>query len=100
MVNSAKRLMTLISVLTLGGSLAEARVTRIEIASRVVVADGISFGDTGPYEKLRGTVYFEVEPNEPRNAVVFDLDKAPRNARGMVEFSADFFILKPLDVKK
>ena len=36
-------------------SLAEVRVTRIEITSRVAVADGMSFGDTGPYEKLQGT---------------------------------------------
>src|SRR5262249_51132947 len=79
---------------------AQARVTRIEITTREVVADGMSFGDTGPYEKLRGTVFFEVDPNDPRDAVVFDLDKAPRNQRGLVECSADFFILKPVDLEK
>ncbi len=82
------------------GAQAEARVTRIEITTREIVADGMAFGDTGPYEKLRGTVHFEVDPNDPGNAVVFDLDKAPRNARGLVEFSADFFILKPLELAK
>src|SRR6516164_5614971 len=90
----------LVSALSLLGSVAEARVTGIEITSREVVADGMSFGDTGPYEKLRGSVFFEVDPNNPRNAVVFDLDKAPRNKEGLVEFSADFFILKPVDLKK
>ncbi len=81
-------------------SLAEARVTRLVITSREVVADGMPFGSSGPYEKLRGTVFFEVDPAEPHNAVVFDLDKAPRNSRGLVEFSADFFILKPVDMSK
>lgn len=80
--------------------LAEARVTRIVITSRQVVADAMSFGETGPYEKLRGTVYFEVDPDDPRNAVVFDLDKAPSNGRGMVEFSADMMIIKPVDMTK
>jgi alpha/beta hydrolase family protein len=79
---------------------AEARVIRLEITSRETFAGGMSFGHTGPYEKLRGTAFFEVDPNDPRNAQVFDLDKAPRNSRGMVEFSADMFILKPLNMKK
>ncbi len=76
---------------------ASARVTRVDIASRTVVAGGAAFGDAGPYEKLVGTVYFEIDPDNPRNRSVFDLDKAPRNARGMVEFSADTVILRPVD---
>jgi Alpha/beta hydrolase domain len=90
-------LVTSLSSLT---CLAEARVTRVEITSRVVVADGISFGDAGSYEKLRGTVFFEVDPSDPRNAVVFDLDKASRNAGGKVEFSADWMIIKPVDLTR
>jgi hypothetical protein len=60
----------------------------------------LAFGASGPYEKLRGTVYFAVDPADARNAVVFDLDKAPRNSQGLVEFSADFYILKPVDMAK
>jgi Alpha/beta hydrolase domain len=90
----------LVTSLTFLAAPTEARVTRIQMTSRVVVADGISFGDTGPYEKLRGTVFFEVDPADPRNAVVFDLDKAPANDRGMVEFSADWMIIKPIDLKR
>jgi Alpha/beta hydrolase domain len=78
----------------------EARVVRLEITSRESFADGMPFGHSGPYEKLRGTAFFEVDPRDHRNAVVFDLDKAPRNSRGMVEFSADMFILKPVDMKR
>jgi hypothetical protein len=57
-------------------------------------------GRVGPYEKLRGKAYGEVDPADPRNAVITDLKLAPRNARGMVEYSMDIFILKPLDLKK
>jgi alpha/beta hydrolase family protein len=96
----AAKLITLVSILVLIGSLAEARVTRIQITSREVVADGMSFGQTGPYEKLRGTVFFEVDPDNPHNAVVFDLDKVQPNDRGMVEFAAEMFILKPVDLAK
>src|SRR5882724_6745108 len=79
---------------------AEARITRIEIISRVSFAGGASFGDTGPYEKLRGRIHGEVDPADPLNAVIVDLEKAPRNARGMVEYVSDFLILKPVDMSK
>lgn len=78
----------------------EARLTRLEIASREPLADGMEFGKAGPYEKLRGTAFFEVDPSDPRNAQVFDVDKAQPNTRGMVEFSADMFILKPVDMRR
>src|SRR5215510_7808729 len=78
----------------------EARLTRLVINTTEVVADGVSFGSTGPYERLTGTAFFEVDPEDRRNAQVFDLDKADRNARGKVEFSADAVILKPADMRK
>ena len=78
----------------------EARLTRIVIISREVVAGGAAFGATGAYEKLTGTAYFEADPRNPHNAVVFDLDKAPRNAAGKVEFSADLVLLRPVDMSK
>ena len=68
---------------------AQARLVRLQIDQREVVAQGQSFGNAGPYERLSGTAYFEVDPKDAHNAVVFDLDKAPTNMRGMVEFSAD-----------
>ena len=94
----------LILTLTVLGGLtpetAEARVTRIEVAQRVIVADGQSFGSAGAYEKLAGTVHFAIDPKDPDNAIVFDLDAAPKNARGEIEFSADMMILKPKDTVK
>jgi hypothetical protein len=79
---------------------AQARLARLQIDHREVVAEGRSFGDAGPYERLTGTAYFEVDPKDSHNAVVFDLDHAPVNARGMVEFSADMAILKPVALAK
>jgi uncharacterized protein (TIGR03437 family) len=79
---------------------AEARVTRIQITSREPFANGTEYGTAGAYEKIRGTAFFEVDPADNRNKVVFDLENTPRNARGMVEFSADMYILKPVDMSK
>lgn len=74
-----------------------AEVTRVEISSRQDVLNGKAFGNVGAYEKLYGTVYFAVDPNNPHNKVIVDIDKAPKNAQGKVEFSADLFILRPKD---
>ena len=79
---------------------AHARLVRLQIDHREVVAQGQSFGNAGPYERLSGTAYFEVDPRDAHNAVVFDLDQAPTNSRGMVELSADMAILKPVDIAK
>jgi Alpha/beta hydrolase domain len=74
-----------------------AEVTRVDITSRRDVAGGRSFGSAGPYELIVARLYFAVDPNQARNKIVTDLDKAPRNAAGQVEFSADLAILKPKD---
>jgi hypothetical protein len=78
----------------------EARVVRFVVEQKRVFAGGVSFGDVGPYERLDGVAYFEVDPADAQNAVIVNLDKAPRNVKGMVEFSAPFCILKPVDVAK
>ena len=77
---------------------ADARVTRVEI-ERVEspTFEGRSFGDVGPYEKLVGRVHGEVDPEMPESAVIADIELAPRNARGMVEYTADLIILRPVD---
>ena len=77
-----------------------ADVTRLEIARREVVLQGRAFGAAGPYEKLVGTVHFALDPSAPRNQRIVDLGLAPRNARGLVEFSADVYVLKPVDPAK
>src|SRR5439155_9501760 len=60
-------------------------------------AEGLAFGEAGAYLRIRGVAKGELDPAAPQNQVVVDLDKAPRNARGLVEYETDFFILRPAD---
>jgi hypothetical protein len=78
----------------------EARVVRFVVEQTRVIVDGKTWGDAGPYERLDGTAYFEVDPRDPLNAGIVNLSKAPRNAKGLVEFSSPFFILKPVNMSK
>ncbi|MDA1127848.1 MAG: alpha/beta hydrolase domain-containing protein [Chloroflexi bacterium] len=75
-------------------------VTSIDIKERVPYAVGMTFGDTGAYERLDGTVHFAVDPSNSANSLITDLELAPKNPAGLVEFSADFKILKPIDQHK
>ncbi len=78
----------------------DARVVRFVVEQTRSFAGGMSFGDVGPYQRLDGTAYMEVDPRDPLNAVIVNVDKAPRNASGLVEFTAPFFILKPADLSR
>jgi Alpha/beta hydrolase domain len=77
-----------------------AEVVRIDVQSRGDLAGGQPFGAAGPYEKLSGRIYFVVDPALPANRIVTDLQKAPRNAAGKVEFSSDFFLIKPKRIER
>ena len=77
-----------------------AEVSRVEITARRDVAGGRSFGSTGPYEQIVGKLYFAIDPANKRNVVITDLGKAPKNAAGRIEMSADLVILKPRDASK
>ena len=81
-------------------SAASAEVVRIDVVSRADLADGKSFGLAGPYEKLVGTIYFAVDPDNSANRIITDITLAPRNADGLVEFHSDFFLIKPKDVER
>ena len=87
-------------VVALAPAVVRAEVKKVEITSREDVLAGKPFGTVGAYEKLRGKVYFAVDPQNPHNKIIADLDKAPKNAEGKVEFSADLFIIKPKDSSK
>src|SRR5262247_2275323 len=75
-------------------------VTRIEIISRADLLNGKEFGLAGAYEKIIAKVYFAVDPNNAHNKVIVDLGRAQRNEQGLVEFSADLYILRPKDVNR
>src|SRR5262245_48889210 len=74
-----------------------AEVTRLRIERREVILNGKTWGAAGAYEKLIGKVDFALDPRLLQNQAIVDLDLAPRNPQGLVEFTADFFLLKPVD---
>ncbi len=79
----------------------EAAIVNIEITKvESPTFDGRSFGSVGQYEKLHGRAYGEVDPEDPHNSIITDIDLAPRNSNGKVEYSMDIFILKPIDMNR
>jgi len=96
----------LASVLATVGSLvvaptAEARITRIQvIITETPTFGGYSWPGVGQYEKIVGKAFGEVDPSDPKNAVIVDIGLAPRNARKNVEYAFDFYILKPINLTK
>ncbi len=78
----------------------QASVDRIEIQDRSLVADGAAFGLIGPYVRISGRLHYSVDPESDYNAAITDLDFAPKDARGRVQFSGDFILLTPLDSER
>jgi hypothetical protein len=83
-------------VMLLAAAPVSAEVIRIEVKSRADLSPQPA-GATGPYERITGIIYFAVDPRHPVNQIITDIDNAPRNAQGKVEFSSDFELLKPKD---
>lgn len=86
--------------LLLQPALTLAAVTNVTIAARNVVADGQSFGSVGAYERLVGRIEFALDPADPHNRVIADLEHARRDADGRVRFSSDLHVLRPVDASK
>ena len=79
---------------------ADARITHLEITKTEPAFRGQSFGDVGPYEHLTGRVTGELDPADPANSGIQDINLAPRNARGMVEYVTNIELLKPVDMAR
>jgi hypothetical protein len=75
----------------------QARVLKLRIERREPVLNAKPFAPAGAYEKLTGKIDFALDPTLTQNSGIIDLALAPRNSRGEVEFSADFYLLKPID---
>jgi alpha/beta hydrolase family protein len=71
-------------------------VVRLEVTRSEPVLGGAPFGAGGAYEKVEGVLHFAVDPSARVHEPIADLAQAPRNARGLVESSADFSLLRPL----
>src|SRR5437899_620164 len=84
--------------LSVAGSPASSKVTKLTIVSRESPTyNGQSFGATGQYEKIIGTAAGEIDPSDRRNAIITDINLAPRNANGKVAYTATFTLIKPID---
>ena len=80
---------------------ASARVTQMTITTtESPTFSGANFGSVGQYERIQGKITGEVDPNNPQNAVIVDVELAPRNPNGTVSYSADFQIIRPIDLSK
>lgn len=101
MLTPYKRLAVIVAVaggLLVASGAPEARVTKIVITSTTSAFDGRVFEGVGPYEQIRGTATGELDPRDRRNAVITDIDLAPRNANGNVAYTTTFTLLKPADM--
>ncbi|MHC5008927.1 MAG: hypothetical protein ACYTGF_16390 [Planctomycetota bacterium] len=77
---------------------ASAEVVRIEIQSRVLLAEHDITPSVEPYEVIRGRLHYAVAPDHVANSRIVDLQHAPRDPNGMVAFTSDFCLLKPVDL--
>jgi Alpha/beta hydrolase domain len=57
--------------------------------------EGRSFGSVGTYDRIIAHATIAVSPDDPHNTIIVDLDRAPRNAQGLVEAVTDVEILRP-----
>jgi hypothetical protein len=90
-----------VAVILASAAPADAHITRIIIEHRESPAyQGRFFGETGQYERLTGHAYGELDPKNPLNAIITDIQFAPRNAHGMVDYVASFSLAKPMDLGK
>ena len=97
-----KRALAAIALACVCSSVTEARVVRIEIV-KVERVDPPASGPqsaTPPYERLTGKFYGELDPADPKNALITDIQLAPRNARGKVEYVGTFTLMKPVDASR
>ena len=96
-------LLAILALLAVCGSpgTADARIVRIQVtATESPTFGGYSWPGVGQYEKVVGKAFGEVDPFDTKNAVIVDIQLAPRNAGGKVEYSFDFYILKPIDLSR
>lgn len=96
----APGLLWLCVALACGLPATRAEVVGAQITARTDVQDGAVFGDSGAYELLEGRLLFALDPKHPRNAIIADLDLAPRGSDGRIEFAADFQLLRPRDAAR
>lgn len=97
MIRPARAFAVALSLAALA-SPASAEIVRVVIQSRETLPG--TFGAAGAYEMIRGEVHGELDPADPANAIITDIALAPRNGRGLVEYSATFAMTRPVDMSR
>ena len=77
-----------------------AEVTSVTITSRTLSRMGGRSDRPGSYERLLGRIEFALDPGDPHNIGIVDLNHARRDADGRVRFSSDLYVLRPTDPAK
>ena len=72
-------------------------VVAVNIKARHPYAGGKSFGESAAYERIEGAFTFAVDPGNPANAAIVDLEYAPVDDQGRVRFESDFTLIAPKD---
>jgi hypothetical protein len=97
-----KRVLAAVVFASVCSAVTEAKVVRVEIL-KVERVDPPATGPqsaTPPYERLSGRFYGELDPTDPKNAIITDITLAPKNAGGKVEYVGTFTLMKPVDASK
>ncbi|HVE51039.1 MAG TPA: alpha/beta hydrolase domain-containing protein [Casimicrobiaceae bacterium] len=88
-------------------SAADARVVSVQLSAPTIAFGGYEWPGVGKYEKITGVAYAEVDPNDPRNAVIVDLalsqpqagpGQPGKTASGKIAYLFNFYILKPVNL--
>ncbi len=95
----AKRLLGGLLLVVAWSLPAGAQITRIEITSRTTASEP-AFAAVGAYDVIKGRAYGELDPADRRNAIIQDLNLAPRNARGRVAYVTTFTLARPSNSAK
>ena len=96
-----RALPAMVTLALIAAPAANARVTRIVVDTRTSPAfNGAQFGTAGQYETLAGRAFGELDPTDPANSIITDLHLAPKNANHKVEYTATFFLVKPIDMAR
>jgi hypothetical protein len=80
-----------------------ARITKIVIDEKVPAfckgAACTSYGEAGQYEQIAGRAFGELDPSDPRNKLIQDIELG-KDKDGKVRYVASFVITKPIDMTK
>ncbi len=95
-----KHCLLLLLVLFFCWQYSSAKIVRVEITATEVYDGAKKFGDAGEYIRISGWAYGEVDPNNSLNSIIQDIQLAPRNVKGKVEYVTQFILLRPMNMAR